>query len=67
MGAPIPSQIADKLQGRTFNNFDDFRRAFWKEVGNDPEFSKQFKRTNQEDMKNGLSPYSPKLEQVGSR
>ncbi|KGM28923.1 HNH endonuclease [Photorhabdus luminescens] len=67
MGAPIPSQIADKLRGRTFNNFDDFRRAFWKEVGNDPELSKQFKRTNQEDMKNSLSPYSPKLEQVGSR
>nr|WP_241826155.1 hypothetical protein [Photorhabdus khanii] len=29
--------------------------------------SKQFRKTNQEDMKNGLSPYPPKLEQVGGR
>jgi hypothetical protein len=28
LGAPIPSQIADKLRGREFANFDAFRRAF---------------------------------------
>nr|WP_246545200.1 S-type pyocin domain-containing protein [Photorhabdus hainanensis] len=51
MGAPIPSQIADKLRGRKFNNFDNFRNAFWKEVANDPEFSKQFKTANMGNMK----------------
>ncbi|OHV51138.1 hypothetical protein BB987_17580 [Photorhabdus temperata] len=59
--------MTDKLRGRKFNNFDDFRKAFLKEVGNDTELSKQFRKTNQEDMKNGLSPYPPKLEQVGGR
>ncbi len=31
-GAPVPSQIADKLRGKTFGSFDSFRRAFWKAV-----------------------------------
>ncbi|OCQ51942.1 Pyocin-S2 [Photorhabdus australis subsp. thailandensis] len=67
MGAPIPSQIADKLRGRTFNNFDDFRRAFWKEVGNDSKLSKQFDPSNLSTMKNGRAPYARKTEQVGKR
>ncbi|WP_413466745.1 hypothetical protein, partial [Pseudomonas aeruginosa] len=28
-GAPIPSQIADKLRGKTFKNWRDFREQFW--------------------------------------
>ncbi|NDK98322.1 S-type pyocin domain-containing protein [Photorhabdus bodei] len=67
MGAPIPSQIADKLRGRRFNNFDDFRRAFWKEVGNDPELSQQFNSHNKEFLKKSYSPYSPRQEHIGNR
>jgi hypothetical protein len=31
-GAPVPSQIADKLRGKTFGSFDSFRQAFWKRL-----------------------------------
>ncbi|ETS29623.1 PAAR motif protein [Photorhabdus khanii NC19] len=67
MGAPIPSQIADKLRGRTFNNFDDFRKAFWKEVGNDTELSKQFIISNYERMKVGKAAKSRRIDAVGKR
>ncbi|MER2369305.1 S-type pyocin domain-containing protein [Photorhabdus laumondii] len=67
MGAPIPSQIADKLRGRKFNNFDNFRNAFWKEVANDPEFSKQFKTANMGNMKKGKAPAPRKDEWKGKK
>nr|WP_036773418.1 HNH endonuclease signature motif containing protein [Photorhabdus australis] len=68
MGAPIPSQIADKLRGRRFNNFDDFRKAFWKEVGNDPELIKDFSDVNKRRIKElGYAPFSIPTEQVGGK
>lgn len=67
LGAPIPSQIADKLRGREFENFDAFRRAVWTEVGKNPELIKQFRGNNQGNLKNGYSPFTPKSERVGGR
>ena len=32
----FPSSVADKLRGRQFKSFDDFRENIWKEVGIDP-------------------------------
>ncbi|EMQ2082007.1 S-type pyocin domain-containing protein [Yersinia enterocolitica] len=66
-GAPIPAQIADKLRGRKFSNFDRFREAFWQEVANDPELSGQFKFGNLGNIKNGKAPSPRESEQVGSR
>lgn len=66
-GAPIPSQIADKLRGKTFGSFDSFRRAFWKAVADDPELSKQFDSNSLDTMKNGRAPYVRKQERVGKR
>ncbi|WP_250550805.1 S-type pyocin domain-containing protein, partial [Citrobacter koseri] len=37
LGAPIPAQVADKLRGRTFRNFDHFREEFWLAVSECPE------------------------------
>ncbi|QUY50958.1 S-type pyocin domain-containing protein [Serratia plymuthica] len=67
LGAPIPSQIADKLRGKTFGSFDAFRKAFWVEVGNDPMLSKQFNSRNQSFLKKGYSPFVPNREKVGGR
>jgi pyocin large subunit-like protein len=66
-GAPIPSQIADKLRGRTFSNFNGFREAFWQEVSKDPELSKQFDPRNLATMKNGRSAYARKPDSIGQR
>ncbi|MVX97752.1 hypothetical protein GP924_20430 [Enterobacteriaceae bacterium 8376wB9] len=66
-GVPIPSHIADKLRGREFVSFDAFRRAIWTEVGKDSSLIKQFKGNNQENLKTGYSPFTPKSERIGGR
>ncbi|WP_312743189.1 S-type pyocin domain-containing protein [Cedecea neteri] len=66
-GAPVPSQIADKLRGREFSSFDAFRRAFWKTVADDPELSKQFNQGSLGSLKLGKSPFVRKNERVGGR
>ncbi|OSM96095.1 MULTISPECIES: hypothetical protein [Lonsdalea] len=53
LGALIPTQIADKLNGKTFTHFDQFRKAFWLAIANDPELSSQFNILNIERMKQG--------------
>lgn len=67
LGAPIPSQIADKLRGREFENFDAFRKAFWTEVGKAPELSKQFIQANKKRMSQGLAPRARYKDTVGGR
>ncbi|EEO5744123.1 colicin-D [Salmonella enterica] len=67
LGAPIPSQIADKLRGREFANFNSFRGAFWKAVSDTPELSKQFKEGSLGSIKLGKSSFVRKSERVGGR
>lgn len=67
LGAPIPIQIANKLRGREFANFDTFRNAFWQEVSKDPALSKQFDPGSLATMKKGRAPYVRKTERVGKR
>ncbi|EGX6965409.1 S-type Pyocin family protein, partial [Vibrio alginolyticus] len=67
LGAPIPSQIADKLRGREFSSFDAFREGFWYAVGEDQTLLNQFSRANQRLIKRGRSPFSLPSEQVGGR
>ncbi|HHX8338897.1 TPA: S-type pyocin domain-containing protein, partial [Vibrio alginolyticus] len=66
-GAPIPSQIADKLRGREFSSFDDFRRVFWGEIANDPTLSSQFIPANLKRMKDGKAPRARFKDTVGGR
>ena len=66
-GSPVPNQIADKLRGRTFANFDRFREAFWEEVSKDPDLSKQFKNQNQSNIRKGKSPFTRDVDSVGGR
>lgn len=66
-GAPVPSQIADKLRGKTFGSFDSFRRAFWKAVADDSALSKQFSEADINQMKAGRAPTADFLESVGKR
>ncbi|WP_235589190.1 hypothetical protein [Type-D symbiont of Plautia stali] len=66
-GAPIPKQIADKLHGKDFSSFREFRNAFWTEVGKDPELLKQFKPGNVGNIQAGKSLVPRDSEQVGGR
>jgi hypothetical protein len=64
-GAPIPANVADKLQGREFSSFNAFRRAFWKAVANEQLLMDQFTQLNKIDMRDGFSPSAIPSEQVG--
>ena len=66
-GSPIPAQIAQRLDARTFGSFDAFRGAFWTEVGNDPELATQFTPQNVTMMRNGNAPIAPLDGQNGQR
>lgn len=67
LGAPIPSQIANKLRGKKFNSFDELRKKFWQEVSKDAELSKQFIKGNRDRMQVGKAPKSRKKDAIGKR
>ncbi|CAI8799257.1 Colicin E3 [Pseudomonas chlororaphis] len=66
-GSPIPSQIADALRGQTFNDFDDFRKAFWIEVSKDAVLRGQFCKDNQRKISEGKAPIAIESEHAGER
>ena len=53
----IPKEIGDKLRGQTFKTFDDFREAFWIEIGNS-QYADEFSKQNRTLMKQGKAPYA---------
>ena len=53
----IPKEIGEKLQGKTFNNFDKFRHAFWTEIGNS-KYATEFSQSNITLMKKGNAPFA---------
>ena len=60
----IPQEVADKLSGRSFNNFNEFRSAFWKEVANST-YAKEFSSGNIGRMQKGLAPRVLDTQQYG--
>ncbi|WP_284192448.1 S-type pyocin domain-containing protein [Vibrio zhanjiangensis] len=67
LGAPVPSQIADKLRGKEFSSFNAFRKTFWIEVSEDPILSSQFIPSNIKRMKDGKAPRARFKDTVGGR
>ena len=63
----VPAQIAEKLNGKQFADFNKFREAFWQEVAADPVLSKQFSPSNQSRMASGRAPVALDTQQVGGR
>ncbi|MFI1919362.1 putative T7SS-secreted protein [Nocardia sp. NPDC020380] len=61
----VPGQVADALRGRTFDDFNQFREAFWREVSNHPELANQFSPGNQVLMANGRAPFVVDSQSVG--
>jgi hypothetical protein len=52
----VPAQIADKMRGQYFKNWDEFRGTFWKHVANDAILSKEFDILNLSRMQKGIAP-----------
>jgi len=63
----VPRQVANQLRGRSFENFGQFRQAFWKAVASRPELASQFCTANQSRMKKGFAPISPPSQWRGSK
>jgi RHS repeat-associated protein len=63
----IPEQVGVKLVGQKFANFDEFRAAFWKLVGEDANISSGFSAQNVAAMKKGYAPTAPLTQQVSGR
>ena len=62
----IPQDIADQLQGKQFNNFDEFRAYFWETVGNS-KYAEEFSNSNRSLMKQGRAPKVVETQQYGGR
>ncbi|GAA3523271.1 hypothetical protein GCM10022393_42600 [Aquimarina addita] len=63
----FPKRIADKLKGRKFKDFNEFRTEFWKTIADDPELFNQFGRASKSEMLKGNSPFALQTQQVGGR
>lgn len=61
----FPKQIAEKMQGKTFKDFNEFREVFWKEVANDLVLSKGFNNSSLALMKKGMAPAAHASQHVG--
>jgi hypothetical protein len=61
----IPDQIARQLEGQTFNNFGEFREAFWRAAVGDSNLAGQFAAHNVSRMMNGNSPFVHASQQHG--
>jgi hypothetical protein len=64
MGA-FPRQVADRLRGQVFNNWQQFREAFWRAVSDTPELNAAFSPQNQARIADGLAPYAPQAMHQG--
>ncbi|PGT07215.1 WXG100 family type VII secretion target [Bacillus cereus] len=61
----IPQEVREKLVGREFRSFDDFREELWKTLS-DSSYAKEFSPMNIKLMKKGKAPYSPRSEHYGN-
>lgn len=66
-GAKIPIQVADQLRGRTFRDFDHFREHLWKAVSRLPHLVQQLSVIDEDQVRQGNSPFASKTEVRGGR
>ena len=65
-GRVIPTQIAEKLVGRSFPSFRALREAVSQAVATTPELAQPFNEFNQRRMSHGNAPFAPEPE-IGER
>ncbi len=65
----FPKSIADKMKGKKYDNFNEFRKDFWKKVADDPNMSKQFKHdaASMNEMRNGRAPFADVSQQINGK
>ncbi len=63
----VPGQIAERLAGRHFRNFDALRSAVWRDIAHDPVLSRSFTPENLKVMRAGKAPSTGPAQQRGGR
>jgi hypothetical protein len=63
----MPEQVAAKLRGRQFRDFNEFRGEFWKTVADGAGLAGQFSRANVTRMQKGLAPRVVSEQSVGGQ
>ena len=66
LGAPIPTEIADQLRGKSFASFDSFTRALWKAVAGTG-LVEQFTDNSVDRMREGKAPKAGYRDRAGKR
>ncbi|MBU4643127.1 WXG100 family type VII secretion target [Bacillus toyonensis] len=61
----IPQEVRDKLVGKEFKSFNDFREEFWKTVA-DSSYAEEFNSMNIKLMQKGYAPFCPSSERYGN-
>lgn len=61
----VPRQVAEKLRGRNFSDFNEFRKEFWKAVADTNELAQQLSTDNLLLMQRGLAPVVDESQMVG--
>jgi len=61
----VPKQVGQKLSGRTFKNFDEFRSELWMEISRDKALRRSFSPQNRSRMSNGKAPLAHESQHVG--
>lgn len=61
----IPQEVREKLVGREFSSFDEFRKEFWKTVA-ESSYAKEFNSMNIKLMEKGYAPFCPSSERYGN-
>ena len=61
----VPEEVAARLRGRTFNDFDEFRYAFWEAVGQEEQLLKQFGPRSQREILAGRAPWASSGQRMG--
>jgi hypothetical protein len=64
--AKIPLEVAQKLEGRSFKDFDAFREAFWIEMSKS-RYAKDFGELGLINMKKGNAPFADEAQWYGGR
>ncbi|HET9236147.1 MAG TPA: pre-toxin TG domain-containing protein [Oligoflexus sp.] len=62
----IPQEVAAKLEGKSFKDFDQFREKFWTAVS-ETKYANEFSNSNKTLMAGGNAPFAAKTQAVGER
>jgi len=57
--ALMPGQIAERMRGKKYDGWDNFRRAFWKQVSKSPRLNRYFSPTSKTRIRRGYAPRVP--------